>query len=109
MVLSSISAVEDVEPGGFEAISRWSSPPTVDDTTGGLVPKLSVFFRGYRGDRRRCSTLGQWLASRRDALRIRPLCLPRLAVIPAYLIHLEGIPEEVDGRLKDNERYTEFS
>ena len=27
---------ENVEPGGFEAISRWSSPPVAEDTTGGL-------------------------------------------------------------------------
>ena len=27
---------ENVEPGGFEAISRWLSPPVAEDTTGGL-------------------------------------------------------------------------
>jgi hypothetical protein len=30
---------ENVEPGGFEAISRWLSPSTTDDTTGRYVPK----------------------------------------------------------------------
>ena len=30
---------ENVEPGGFEAISRWLSPPTADDTTGGQGPE----------------------------------------------------------------------
>jgi hypothetical protein len=30
---------ENVEPGRFEAISRWLSPSTADDTTGGYDPK----------------------------------------------------------------------
>ncbi len=31
---------ENVEPGGFEAISRWLSPSTAVDTTGGYGPEL---------------------------------------------------------------------
>jgi hypothetical protein len=30
---------ENVKPGGFEAISRWLSPSTTDDTTCGYGPK----------------------------------------------------------------------
>jgi len=35
MPLSGTPENENVEPGGFKASSRWLSPPTAADTTGG--------------------------------------------------------------------------
>jgi hypothetical protein len=41
MILGGTTEDENVEPGGFEAVSRWLSQSTPDDTTGWHGPELA--------------------------------------------------------------------